>query len=145
MSGQKVNYQKSNIHLSASVDRTVAAEIVKENLCHYHRVQSIHGRMGIGMFHNILDKIKAKPESWKTKYLVLAEGQTLGQAVLCAIPYYQMQTKQLPSGVCKSIDRMICNFLRRIRMTRERCTWLNGKWSQQTRIMDALVSDERVR
>lgn len=53
MSGQKVNFQKSNIFFSSTVSSILASEIVKrieipqtDNLGRYLGVPSLHGRTG---------------------------------------------------------------------------------------------------
>lgn len=73
MLGQKVNFQKSNIHFSATVQQSVSDEISKEigiqktnNLGRYLGAPSIHGRAGKELFNHPPERVTKKLASWKT-------------------------------------------------------------------------------
>lgn len=72
---------------------------------------SIHGRVKESLYKQVLDRVKARLEGWKTKYLNLAGMQALIQSVLNAIPVFTMQTCLLPKGLCLEMERLIRGFL----------------------------------
>lgn len=117
-SGQRINLEKSQIFFSKNVNREEAQRITAlagmpstENLGKYLGIPSIHGRVTNNMFNPILDKIDARLDGWKTRFLTLAGRQVLAQTVLHTIPYYNMQTMFMPMGVCEAIDKRIRRFI----------------------------------
>ena len=69
-----------------------------DNLGIYLRVASIHDRLNMGLYQQILDRIGTLLEGWKTKHISLAERHTLAQSVLTSIPLYHMQSSIFPMG-----------------------------------------------
>ncbi|XP_073051225.1 uncharacterized protein [Primulina eburnea] len=117
-SGETVNFQKSHMFVSKNVNNTMATNLsstsgipLTTDLGKYLGVPSIHGRVTSSMYKQVLDRIKARLEGWKTKYLSFAGRQVLAKSVLNAIPLYSMQTSLLPLGICSEIEKTIRNFL----------------------------------
>lgn len=105
VSGQKINYHKSHIFCSKSVGITVANQLsglsnipLTQDLGKYLRVLSIHGRVTKNIFAETVERVQAKLEGWKTKFLSFAGRQILAKAVLSFIPLYSMQTTLIPVG-----------------------------------------------
>lgn len=117
-SGQKVSLQKSQMFFSNNVDPEKAnriAEIVgitrTTDLGRYLGVPSVHGRVTTSLFAPLIERIESKLQGWKKRYLLLAGRRTLVMSVLSAIPYYSMQTFNLPVGLCDEIEKRLRNFL----------------------------------
>lgn len=117
-SGQKVSYEKSQIFFSANVEEDNRNRIVEkigiaqtQDMGRYLGVQAMYGRTTKSIFSPLLEKIENRLEGWKAKNLSLAGRVTLTQAVLATIPYYTMQTTNLPKTVCEAIDKKIRKFI----------------------------------
>ena len=113
-----MSFWKSNIFVSQDVDSNVANEIshlfgipLTTNLGKYLGIPSIHGRMSSSLYQQILDRLEARLEGWKTKYLSLFGRTMLAQSILISIPMYSMQTTLLPKGLCDKIDKLVRQFL----------------------------------
>ncbi|XVF84679.1 hypothetical protein PTKIN_Ptkin17bG0057000 [Pterospermum kingtungense] len=96
-SGKRVNFQKSQLFVSDNVPLEVASELSSfsgipliDDMGRYLGVPSIHGRVTTGLYADIVGRISARLEGWKTKYLSLAGRQVLAQSILNAIPLYPM-------------------------------------------------------
>lgn len=72
---------------------------------------SIHGRITRNMFALLIERIDARLEGWKTKFLSFAGRQVLAKSIISSIPYYAMQSTLLPEGICDLIDRKIRSFV----------------------------------
>lgn len=117
-SGQKVSLAKSQIYVSNNVRNDFSEHLaakagipLSKDLGRYLGVPSLHNRVNESTFAGILDRIKARLEGWKARYLSLAGRQVLAQSVLNSIPYYTMQTARLPLGLCDNIDKRIRQFI----------------------------------
>lgn len=117
--GQRVSYLKSQIMLLANAEQELAATIIEaigmeqtQNMGKYLGIQTIQGRVTSIFFKPILDKMDAKLDGWKTKYLSVAGRHVIAQAVLATIPYYTMQVTYIPGGGgCETIDKKIRKFI----------------------------------
>lgn len=81
------------------------------NLGKYRGVPSIHGRITNSLFDPLLEKIDARLEAWKMRFLTMAGRHVFAQTVLHTIPYYAMQTILLPARIWEAIDKRVCRFL----------------------------------
>lgn len=118
MSGQKVNFHKSNTYFSPYVDEGKTSKIVAlagipraMDLGRYLGTPSIHGRMKMSLFSEVLEHINARLNGWRAKQLSFSGRVVLAQSVLSAIPYHFMQTNLFPKGICKEIERIIRRFI----------------------------------
>lgn len=117
-SGQRINLKKSQIFFSKNVNTAEAQRIATLanipptiNLGKYLGVPSIHGRLTNSLFTPILDKIDARLNGWKMRYLTLAGRHILAQSILHTIPYFSMQTMFMPAGIWEAIDKRIRRFI----------------------------------
>lgn len=83
----------------------------KGNWGKYLGVHILNNRSAKAKFEPMLDKIKRKLSGLNTKNWSLAGRITLAKSVICAIPYYEMQSSKLPDYVCSSIETMIRKFI----------------------------------
>lgn len=74
-------------------------------------VLTIHGRITKRTYAGLLNRVKDKLASWKSRTLSLAGRLTLIKVVNSAIPIYSMQTAKLPASICDSLDRINREFL----------------------------------
>ena len=93
-SGQKVNYQKSQLFVSKNVDINLTRQLSQisripliSNLGRYLAVNSIHGRVTQDLFSNVVESITSRLEGWKMKILSLVGRQVLVRSVLNTIPF----------------------------------------------------------
>ncbi|KAF7804220.1 putative ribonuclease H protein At1g65750 family [Senna tora] len=117
-SGQKVNEGKTRVHFSKNVDLDKRHELSNRlgfaetnDLGAYLGMPVLHQRVTKNTYQYVVDKVKAKLSSWKSKNLSLAGKVTLVRAVTSAIPAYAMQTAVLPSGICKEIEKLNRGFI----------------------------------
>lgn len=68
-------------------------------------------RVSANLFSPMIERVEAKLEGWKSRYLSLAGRRTLAQSVFNTIPFYAMQTTYLPLGKCDDIERRIKKFI----------------------------------
>lgn len=82
-----------------------------QNLGKYLGSPLLHTRISKHNFNEVLEKLKSRLSGWKAKNLSLAGRITLIQLVTSTIPFYNMQTMELPRKVCDDIDKINRNFL----------------------------------
>lgn len=77
---------KSQMFFSNNVNNDFADTLARragiattKDLGRYLGVPSIHKRVTITMFSNVMERIKARLEGWKAKYLSLAGRQVMAQ------------------------------------------------------------------
>ncbi|KAH7855512.1 hypothetical protein Vadar_025710 [Vaccinium darrowii] len=70
-----------------------------------------HSRPNRHSFQFLIDKVRAKLASWKSKCLSFAGRVTLVKSVNEAIPAYVMQCNLLPTSVAKSLDKLNWDFI----------------------------------
>ncbi|CAL1355748.1 unnamed protein product [Linum trigynum] len=117
-SGQRVNYHKSAMFVSANIPRRRARALSERmeipltvDLGRYLGVMAIHGRVKRGRYQDLIIKIQRKLAPWKAKHLSIAARITLVKAVTSSIPIYPMQVELLPKTVCKTLDQINRGFL----------------------------------
>lgn len=117
-SGEKVNTHKSQLFVSANVQKSLAMALcnisgipLTEDLGRYLGVSFIHDRVTNDLYTSVVERVAARLYGWKMKYLTLAGRQVLTQSVLSAIPLYSMQSTLIPKGICNTIKKMIRKFL----------------------------------
>ncbi|XP_021735275.1 uncharacterized protein LOC110701958 [Chenopodium quinoa] len=103
-SGQKINYEKSEVSFSKGIRTEQKEEILgilkmKQVERHekYLGIQSILGRSKRGVFEALLDRVWKKLQGWKEKLLSQAGKEILLKAVIQAIPTYLMGVYKFPS------------------------------------------------
>lgn len=117
-SGHQISLSKSKAYFSKNVpsqdrrriSRTLGIQET-DSLGKYLGVPLINGRVTTTTYRYILEKVQAKLAGWKAKSLSLAGRITLATSVLTSLPLYTMQSTLLPSGTCKSIEKIIRQFI----------------------------------
>lgn len=117
-SGQKVSQDKTRVYFSKNVPRLLKKEISDtmgfnstEDLGKYLGVPIFHKRAGLNTFNYIIDKVKQRLSTWKSRTLSFAGRVTLAKSVVQVMPTYIMQTTVLPRGTCDEIDKLCRNFI----------------------------------
>ncbi|CAL1361155.1 unnamed protein product [Linum trigynum] len=117
-SGQRVNYNKSAIFVSANIDRRRARRLASRaeipltvDIGRYLGVMAIHGRVTKSRYQDLMLRIQRKLAPWKAKHLSLAARITVVKSISASIPIYPMQTELLPMNVCRSLDRINRSFI----------------------------------
>lgn len=116
-SGQKLNKAKSSIYLSPNTHTKVAAALCPDlNLklmirdCKYLGLPLFLGRDKSQHFDMLKGRVVSKLLGWKCNTLSQSSRTTLIKSVATALPQYYMQTLKLPSGWCKTVDRLLKDF-----------------------------------
>ena len=65
------------------------------------------GRVHVGLFQHVLDKVEGILDGWEAKLLSLAGRITLAQFVLNSIPLYAMQSTMLHIALCNNLDKKV--------------------------------------
>ncbi|CAL1384516.1 unnamed protein product [Linum trigynum] len=117
-SGQRVNFSKSILYVSPNIPRrkaellsTRAGIPLKAALGRYLGIQAIHERVTKGRYQSLLLRIQKKMAPWKAKRLSFAARLTVAKSVTASLPVYNMHTELIPSGVCRSIDKISRDFI----------------------------------
>ncbi|XP_019151915.1 PREDICTED: uncharacterized protein LOC109148635 [Ipomoea nil] len=112
LSGQMVNYHKSNICFSKNTsreDRDLVANCLgvdqAPNFGKYLGLPSFIGRNKRAVFSYVEDKIKQRIGSWNKKLLSQAGKEVLLKSVAQSMPTFLMSIFLLPDTVCLSIER----------------------------------------
>ncbi|CAM8905994.1 unnamed protein product [Rhodiola kirilowii] len=117
ISGQRINFEKSEICFSRNTPSDVRMEIcnifrVPQVPCHskYLGLPLVVGQRKTETFRCILEKIWRKVRDWKNKLLSAAGREVLVKAVIQAIPVYMMSVYQFPKKVLADMARLIQQF-----------------------------------
>lgn len=95
-------------------------EITKD-LGSYLGAQMLHQRASKHAFNFILDKMRKKLTSWKSKTLSFSGRVVLAQSCLASMPGYVMQTCSLPASVCEEAEAICRNFIWGSGETQRKC------------------------
>ena len=116
-SGQKINYEKSEVSFSRGVSIEQKAYLISilnmrqvEKHEKYLGIPSISGRSKKLVFSSLLDRIWKKLQGWKEKLLSRAGKEILLKAVIQAIPTYLMGVYKLPGGIIQQIHSAMARF-----------------------------------
>lgn len=117
-SGQRVNFQKSKIYVSANVSRDMCNSLenlsgvdVTRNLGNYLGVPILQSIVSKDTFGFLLDRINSKLNGWRKKTLSFAGRITLTKFVLLSLPIYTMSSLVLPRNVIGEMERLCRNFI----------------------------------
>lgn len=117
LSGQKINFDKSEISFSKGLGSCVKDPIrsllgMKEVERHdkYLGLPTIFDRSKKISFCDIRDQIRKKLHGWKEKLLSRAGKEILIKSVLLTIPNYAMSCFKLPSSFFKEVKSISRNF-----------------------------------
>ena len=116
-SGQKVNYNKTQISFNKNILPSLRSEIttrlsVTEVNWHgkYLGLPTIVGRSKKAIFANVKERIWKKLQGWKEKFLSCPSKEVLIKAVIQCIPPYLMSIFGIPKGVINDINSMVGKF-----------------------------------
>ena len=116
-SGQKINYEKSEVSFSRGIRTEQKAELIGilnmrqvDKHEKYLGIPSISGRSKKIIFASLLDRIWKKLQGWKEKFLSRAGKEILLKSVIQAIPTYLMGVYELPVGVIQKIHSAMARF-----------------------------------
>lgn len=116
-SGQKINFEKSEISFSKGVRDEQRGEIQAvlnmrqvEHHDKYLGIPNILGKSKKVVFSTLVDRIWKKVQGWKEKLLSRAGKEVMIKAVLQAIPTYIMSVYKIPSEVNTKIHSLIAKF-----------------------------------
>lgn len=117
-SGQKVNFAKSLMYFSPSVEDIQAASLCvmtgiphTDDLGKYLGVPIIRSRASKDTYSDLLDEFNKKLTGWKGRCLSLAGYVTLAISIFTNLPIYQMHTSFLLVLVVEDIDKRIRFFM----------------------------------
>ncbi|XP_019170982.1 PREDICTED: uncharacterized protein LOC109166487 [Ipomoea nil] len=112
LSGQMVNYNKSNICFSRNTQMAQKQQVawclgveLASNFGKYLGLPSFIGRNKRAVFAYIEDKIRQRIGSWNKKLLSQAGKEVLLKSVAQSMPTFSMSVFLLPESVCLSIQR----------------------------------------
>lgn len=122
-SGQRINWEKSEIHFSPNVRRPTKLQLI--GLLHMKECSHKSKYLGSPFcklksrtsdFNFVIEKMVG----WKSKFLSMAGRATLIRAVSSTIPSYIMQIFLLPVSVCAKMDKLNNRFLWGVNEERKR-------------------------
>ncbi|XP_050231744.1 uncharacterized protein LOC126680640 [Mercurialis annua] len=117
LSGQKVNFNKSNIMYSANVEREDrvrinsvmnVAETSDSNK--YLGLPSLVGRNKNQILAFIRDRVWSKVKGWNSKFLSRGGKEVLIKTVAQSMPNYVMNVFLIPLRLCNELERMLNSF-----------------------------------
>ena len=116
-SGQKINYEKSEVSFSKGVSIAQREELA--NILHMRQVDrhakylgipSVTGRSKTVIFDSLMDRIWKKLQGWKEKLLSRAGKEVLLKSVIQTIPSYLMGVYKLPCSIIQKIHSAMARF-----------------------------------
>ena len=117
-SGEKTNEAKSKLIFSPNTSQEHKALFTEtlnieenQNLGVYMGLPISHKRPTCSQVQFIVDKVRARLATWKTKFLSRAGRLCLISSILSTIPAYYMQAFALPVSTLKDLDSICNNFL----------------------------------
>ncbi|CAM8958980.1 unnamed protein product [Rhodiola kirilowii] len=117
VSGQKVNYTKSEGVCSSNVDETfrrAMADRLQIRIVNEHSVYLglplIFGNKKVSLLRSVEEKILRKVGDWKYKLLSGAGREILIKSILQAIPLYAMSCFRIPISLCNKMAGDITKF-----------------------------------
>ncbi|KAL9660376.1 hypothetical protein QQ045_025189 [Rhodiola kirilowii] len=117
VSGQKVNFQKSEVVCSSNVPDVLRREIVDklgvnivETHSNYLGLPLIFGNKKTALFRLIEEKLNRKVGDWKHKLLSTAGREVLIKSVLQSIPVYAMSVFKIPVSLCRKLVAEVMKF-----------------------------------
>jgi hypothetical protein len=117
MSGQVINWEKSSILFSTNTPRRIKQELMQilglqreTTNGKYLGLPMYIGRSRSQCFKYLKERIWARIQGWKERFLSMAGKEILIKAVAQAIPTYAMSCFDLTKGLCDDISNMICRF-----------------------------------
>ena len=117
VSGQRINPQKYAITFSARTPELTRARVketmeiyTEGGIGKYLGLLEQFGRKKRNIFASILDRIRQKSHSWRTKFLSGAGKQVMLKSVLSAMPCHAMSCFKLPLSLCKQIQSLLTRF-----------------------------------
>jgi hypothetical protein len=116
-SGQLVSVKKSSIFFSPNTNILLRAEICQalhiDNEALSDKYLGLPALVGVDRsdsFEHFIERIIARINGWKEKYLSIGGKEILLKAVARAIHVYAMSVFQIPKGVCKRMMDAISKF-----------------------------------
>ncbi|XP_050233408.1 uncharacterized protein LOC126681895 [Mercurialis annua] len=139
LSGQKVNFHKSNLMLSSNMDsafgdaiaRVLSVQVVV-NQGKYLGLPSLIGRNKRQIFQFIKERIWQKMKGWSAKFLSRSGKEVLIKSIAQAIPNYIMNVFLIPHGLCDELERMMNSFW----WGRNQAEKKGINWASWTRLCD---------
>ena len=117
VSGLKINMSKSNI-LGLGVDDDIVSSLADWVGCEVGVWPINYLGLPLGgnprsrnFWEPVISKVTKRLDGWKRTFLSKGERLTLIEAVLPAIPTYDLSLFQLPSGVSNELEKIMRDFL----------------------------------
>ncbi|XP_042969022.1 uncharacterized protein LOC122301695 [Carya illinoinensis] len=115
--GQRLNIEKASIFFSRNTRREVQQSILQQAGLRAHGpfdkylgLPSYIGKQRTKAFSLVVDRIKSKMASWKTKVLSQGGKEILLKFVLQSIPTYSMGIFKLPKSIVKNLNKLLQSF-----------------------------------
>ncbi|KAM1790105.1 hypothetical protein ACFX12_034201 [Malus domestica] len=160
-SGQELNLSKSSIFFGSKTPNRTRLEIgrtmgiqCKVGFGKYLGLQADFGHSKKAVFEEVRDRLETRMTGWAEQFLSQAGNETLVKAVAMAMPNHAMSCFKLPIGMCKDIEKAICNFWWRGSDQRMGVHWLawgrlkkqkrSGGWGSETSNVSTLLSLPRL-
>lgn len=137
LSGQKINTSKSAITFSAKTPPEVRTRVkaalsidTEGEIGKYLGLPENFGRKKCDIFATIVDKIRRKALSWKSRFLSGAGKQIMLKSVLSAMPCYTMSCFKIPISLCNQIKSILTRFWWDANPEKKKLCWV--AWSTLT-------------
>jgi len=134
-SSQQLNAAKTSIFFSRNTGvefqgfiRNSAGATISTGFETYLGLPAMVGRSKRQTFASICEKVKAKVDGWKEKFLSQAGKEILIKAVVQALPTYCMSVFRLPQSLCKSLNSIMCRFWWGHKSNQGRVYWIRWEW-----------------
>lgn len=74
-------------------------------------VAILHKKVGLNTFNFVMDKVKQRFSTSKSRTLSFVGRVTLAKSMVQAMPTYVMQSSVLPKGTCDEIEKLCRDFI----------------------------------
>jgi hypothetical protein len=96
-------------HQTAALSQALGVKLVPQPSKYLGVTFKLRGRR-VEDFQDLIDKVSARLQSWKSKLLSQAGRLTLINFVLTSLPIYTFSVFKVPEAVCKKLDSLVNAF-----------------------------------
>ena len=134
-SGQAINRQKTTLFFNKNTEQEVRNDIqqilgalVMSECEKYLSLPMLSGKLKVGTFKELQEKITKRVLGWKEKFISKAGQEILIKTVSQAIPTYSMSLFKLPRSICDGINSMVTRYWWGQNQEERKIHWIN--WSK---------------
>ncbi|KAL9677780.1 hypothetical protein QQ045_015616 [Rhodiola kirilowii] len=152
ISGQRINFDKSEISFSENTPADIRSEIIRildvvQVPCYsrYLGFSLVMGQRKTEVFRCIVEKAWKKINDWKYKMLSAAGREVLIKAVIQSLPVYMMSVYRFPEKCLQEVTKLISQFWWDKKDKNKGTSWIKHEILQKKKKLDGSLGFRDVR